>query len=82
MNDKVKDDNPINIEQINNRWRVRRRLSISAFIVVTIIGLQAAFGKIESSSDIVIAVIYGMVAIVLVYIAGPIVDDWLQSKKK
>jgi len=81
MTDPETTDDPISIEQINKRWATRRKLSIASFIVVAVIGLQAAFNKIETASDIVIAVVYGLVVVVLVYIAGPIVDDWLQTKK-
>lgn len=75
------DNDPINLDQINKRWRVRRRLSIASFILLGCIVYRAIFFKIETAEDIIIASIYGLILIILVYIGGPIVDDYLQTKK-
>lgn len=78
-------EDPISQEQINRRWKIRRRIAVIAFVEV-LIGPAWAIPLFKLTSEsfaesVVGSVLFSLMAIVLAYIGGALIDDNLHKWK-
>ena len=74
---------PVPAQVAANRWRIRRRMAITAFIAMLAYPLFLQIlpeDKLKPMVDLAFYYYGAMSSIVLAYIGGVVMDDWKQKQ--